>query len=230
MITRTLAVLTLTVAAFSQVSAQTYDLSPRFKAGDKNVYDLTFDIEGVGQEMVYKAKIRNEIIVVEKDGEYKVISYQTDHRVIVDGVQETSGAQELNAVTTYDKYGTPTAIGGDLATGESFRVANLTPFIAPKQPIKVGEAWNSPIEEDAAKGTRKVVHTYRLLKIVKLKGHEVAEIQLSVKETASDHPASAFGKVWIDVKTGNMIKYQVEVKNMPFGDQYINGKVLIELE
>ncbi|MCH7685936.1 MAG: hypothetical protein IH899_04520 [Planctomycetes bacterium] len=68
------------------------------------------------------------------------------------------------------------------------------------------------------------------LKIVKLKGHEVAEIQLSVKETASDHPASAFGKVWIDVKTGNMIKYQVEVKNMPFGDQYINGKVLIELE
>ena len=220
MITRTLAVLTLTVAAFAQASAQTYDLSPRFKAGDKIVYDLTFDIEGVGQEMIYKAKIRNEIIGVKDDGEYSVISYQTDEFVIVDGVKQSNNAQELNAVTTYDKYGTPTAIGGDLATGESFRVANLTSFIAPEQPIEVGKSWTIDIPADAKNGTRKIVHTYRLLKIVKLKGHDVAEIQ----------PASAYGKVWIDVKTGNTIKYQVEVKNMPVGDQYVNGKVLIELE
>lgn len=228
--TRTLAALTLFASALAQASAQTYDLSPRFKAGDKVVYDLTFNIETPGQETIYKAKIRNQIIVVEEDGEYKTASYQTDHKLVVDGKEEISAAEEITEITTYDQYGIPIAIGGDNDTPESFRVANLTSFVAPRQPIAVGKAWTREIPADTKNGTRTVVHTYKLLRITKLKGRDVAEITLSVKETHIDHPASTTGKVWVDIKTGDTVKYEVSVKNMPIGDQYINGKVLIELE
>ena len=99
-----------------------------------------------------------------------------------------------------------------------------------RQPLEIGKAWTVTIPADAKNETRKIVHTNRLLKIMTLKGREVAEIQISALETSDDHPASAYGKVWIDLKTGNTIKYQVDVKNMPVGPQYINAKVLIEIE
>ena len=225
--TRHLAVLAL-VAAFTQASAQTYDLSPRFEKGTKSVYNLTFDIETPGQKVIYKSKLRNEIIDVKEDKSYITASYQTDHVLVVDGKNAQSNAEELTEVTTYDKHGRPTAIGGDMTDGASFRVANLTSFIAPSKAVKIGESWSVSIKASEKDGTRDVTHRYKLLQITKINNAEVAEVQVNVAEDTKENPASTKGKVWVNIKTGETVRYQVDIKNMLVGPQYVNGSVTIE--
>lgn len=227
--TRTLVALTLLTAAFVQASAQKYDLSPRFTAGNATVYDLTFRIDGMPQKTTYKSKLENEIIDVRDDGSYITSSTQTDHKLIIDGKEVDSPSEELTEVTTYDKNGVPMQMGGDMDSPESFRVAFLTSFLAPSKPVAINETWVIDIAADQEKRIRKVKHTYKLLRISKIGEIEVAEVSIKVREISEDHPASVLGKVWVDIKTGETVRYQIEVLDLPIGAEYIDGGVLIEL-
>lgn len=227
--TRTLVALTLLTAACVQASAQKYDLSPRFTAGDATVYDLTFRIDGMPQKTTYKSKLENEIIDVRDDGSYITSSTQTNHKLIIDGNEVDSPSEELTEVTTYNKLGVPTVMGGDMDSPEAFRMAFLTSFLAPSKTIAINETWVVDVKANAENSVRKMKHTYKLLRITKIGDQQVAEIRLTVKEISDDHPATVLGKVWVDVKTGETVRYQVEVLDLPIGSEYIDGGVLIEL-
>lgn len=219
---RAIALAVLSIAAVAQAGqAQTIVYKP--VKGAKTVYSLSFAIESPGLKVTYEAKLTNEIVDVKPDGTFIVASYQSDGVTIVDGKKEPSTAETITAVTTYDKYGKPKAIGGDNATPESFRVANLTSFIAPTKAVGVGDTWSVQIPASDVEKTPSAIHTYKVLAIDK----GVATIEMTVVDTAKDYPGSAKGRVWVNVANGEQTKFDLAVKNMPIGGAYIDGKVVI---
>jgi hypothetical protein len=209
-----------------QASAQTFDLGFKPTKGSKTNYTLSFAIDGQSQKIVYRAKIRNEVVDAKEDGSYIVASYQTGHEVLVDGVSKQTAADTITTVTTYDKVGKPSAIGGDNANPVSFRVANLTSFIAPPTVMKVGETWTVRILGDKAKGTVDVNHAYKLASVEKQAGKDVAVVEFTVTEVGANG-ASAKGKAWIDLSNGETVRYEATMTNMPSDGGPVNGKVTL---
>lgn len=216
------------LAALAQAAPQQYELRFKPTNGTKTLYSLTFNIDGLAQETIYSALLTNEIVEVQEDGSYLTVSYQTEQRMTVGGEDVESVAETITAVTTYDRLGRPTAIGGDEATADSFRVANLTSFLSPSSPVSVGELWTVSIPADALHGTRDVRHDYKLVGFEKVGDRDAAMVDVSAAETGDDLPASTKGRVWIDAGTGEVLKYEVTVKNMPFDVNLVSGSVLIE--
>ncbi len=221
--TRPLVIAALLAAAAVQAGQQNYSIQYKPVKGSKTAYSLSFAIDSPSIKVTYEAKIVNEVVEVKDDGTFIMASYQSDGVTIVDGVKQPSAAETVTAVTTYDKLGVPMAIGGDNATPESFRVANLTSFLAPGRPVAVGESWTVKIAADEKEKTRAVTHTYKVVSVDK----GVAIVDMSVVESTTDFPASAKGRVWVNLANGEQTKFDLLVKNMPIGNVYIDGKVLI---
>jgi hypothetical protein len=221
--TRPLVIAALLAAAAVQAGQQTYSIQYKPVKGSKTAYSLSFAIDSPSIKVTYEAKIVNEVVEVKDDGTFIMASYQSDGVTIVDGVKQPSAAETVTAVTTYDKLGVPMAIGGDNATPESFRVANLTSFLAPGKPVAVGESWTVKIAADEKEKTRAVTHTYKVVSVDK----GVAIVDMSVAESTTDFPASAKGRVWVNLANGEQTKFDLLVKNMPIGGVYIDGKVVI---
>ena len=226
--TGTVAVTAALMAAFAQAAPQEYDLRFKPTKGTETFYSLRFLIEGVAEKTVYSALLTNEIVDVREDGSYITASYQTEHKLTIDGEDKTSNAETITAVTTYDRLGRPIAIGGDEATPESFRVANLTSFLAPSSPVSVGETWFVEVPANLVYDTRVVRHDYKLVGFETVIGRRAAVVEVAATEVGGRLAASTKGRVWIDDENGEILKYDVTVTNMPFGDIAASGSVLIE--
>jgi hypothetical protein len=220
---KSLAVAALLSATVAMAAQQTHTILFKPEKGHKAVYKLSFAIVSQGPQVVYEAKLTNEVVEVRADGSYITASYQTEGVTIVDGKKEPSLAETITAVTTYDKFGKPLSIGGDEATPDSFRVANLTSFIAPTKAVAVGESWTARIAADAEKKTRAVTHTYKLLSVE----GGTAVVEMNAAEAGEEYPASARGRVTLDLETGEQTKFDLNVKNMPIGQVYVDGRVVI---
>lgn len=220
---KSLAVSALLLATVAHAGLQNHDIRFKPEKGHKAVYKLAFAIVSQGPQVVYEAKLTNEIVEVREDGTYITASYQTDGVTIVDGKREPSLGETITAVTTYSKYGKPVAIGGDNATPSSFRVANLTSFIAPMNTVKVGESWSAKIEANTEQKTPAATHTYKLVSVE----NGIATVEMSAVETGGEYPGSAKGRVTINLASGEQTKFDLQVKNMPIGDVYIDGRVVI---
>lgn len=225
--TRLLVVLAAGLALAGQASAQTYDLGHKPKKGAKTVYALTFNIDGQGQTIVYKAKITNETVDIKEDGGFLVASYQTDHQVLIGGQSQQTASETITSVTTYDKYGKPVTMGGDDTSPMAYRTANLTSFIAPVTQMKVGESWKATVQANRETGAVAATHHYMLVAVEKQAGKDVAVIEFSVTESTGSNPASAKGKVWIDLSNGEMVRYEAEMKAMPNDAGPVSGKVVM---
>ncbi len=221
--TRPFVIAALFAAAAVQAGQQTYSIQYKPVKGSKAVYMLSFAIDSPSVKVTYEAKLTNEVVDVKEDGTFIMASYQSDGVTIVDGKKEPSTAETITAVTTYDKLGKPTAIGGDNATPESFRVANLTSFVSPGRPVALGEVWTVKIPANEAQKTRAVTHTYKVVTVDK----GVATIDMNVAETAVEFPGTARGRVWVNLSNGEQTKFDLVVKNMPLGGVYIDGRVVI---
>lgn len=221
------AMFALTVSLLgSLASAQEYSLDYRPTKGEKLEFLLTFDIDGYGQPLVYRAKVVNETVEVFENGEYLIAASQSDSVVLLDGVEQQTAAEESTAVTRYDKSGRPLSIAGDNATPESMRVANLTSFIGPGRAIKVGDEWSIDIKGDKEAGTADVVQKYRLMQVVE----GVCVVEMQAAETTGANKASAKGLVKIDFKTMQALSYEAAVVDLPVGIQMVSGKLTIVLK
>lgn len=222
-----LVALALVVPAVSQAQG----VSLKFKPikGDKSVYDLSFDIEGLGQSLVYKAKVENEVVEVKEDGTYVVASNQGDAVVVSEGVEQATSAPTTTSVSTFSALGRTLKIAGDEATPESFRVANLTSFVAQEAPIEIGQSWTVDIEADAEAGTVSVKHVYKFLRKETTDGKEIAVVEFSSEEISGSNPCSAKGTLTIEIATGRQLTYSAQVKDLPVGPQFVSGKLEVKI-
>jgi hypothetical protein len=106
------------------------------------------------------------------------------------------------------------------------RVANLTSFIAPPSAIKIGESWTVKIEADQEKGAVAATHSYKLVSVQNQGGKDVAVVEFTVTESG-EKGASAKGKAWVEVATGETIRYEATMKNMPTDGGPASGKVVL---
>lgn len=217
------------VAALSVVAlAQGINLKRTAKVGDTAKYRLRADVDIAGTTASFTAVLTEKILKVEDNGNFIVESAQSDGKVSF-GDQEMAAPAQSPSVTVYKPTGEVVEIRGEMADSSAYRVANLGLFRFPDKELKVGEGWTHELAADSKTGTVPVKADYKIVAQEKVGDADTVKINFTVKETEGAEGATSTGHIWIDAKTGAMVKQEAEWKNAPFpgAPGPINAKVVI---
>jgi hypothetical protein len=223
--------LTAFVAICAMASAQgpvTLKLTP--KVGDTFRYKLSAEMEVMGAKATVSGTVSDKVTEVTPEGGYTVESSSTEM------VGNFSGTEmqipDSKSTSKYKADGALVDIQGEEVAGangaEGWRRANLSNFVYPADPLKIGDTWTSSIASDSKTGAVAAKTTYAVEKFEKVGNHETVKVKFTSKETEGSDPASSDGFVWLDVKDGTQIKVQVTWSNVPMMGNPIAGKVTME--
>ncbi|MEA2554498.1 MAG: hypothetical protein QOJ65_2674 [Fimbriimonadaceae bacterium] len=200
------------------------------KAGDTYKYKLNATMDMSGMSATVKGSIIDKVLEVSPSGEYLVESSQADTRAELNGQEFPIPADSMK--TKYTAAGDVLDLQADQVTPEKWRMAQMTKFIYPGNPIKVGDEWTSTVAADTKNGSVAGKATYKFEALEKVGDKDTAKIKVSYTETEGSTPASAEGYTWVDLKDGLPVKSETKWTNAPIGPSgsLINGTVTITRE
>ncbi|HRK22589.1 MAG TPA: hypothetical protein PLX06_12305 [Fimbriimonadaceae bacterium] len=225
-----LAMALLAGAALAYAGVQEYTLKRTAKAGEVFRYQMSGELELMGQSVGMKAITVNKTVKVEPNGNYVVESTMTDGKISING-GEMDMPEQTGTTTTFKADGTVVDVKGEGVEQGGWRMANLMSAIVPERGLKVGEGWTSEVKGDTKKQSVDVKGTYTLEAIEKTEWGDAARVKYELKETSGDVAASMSGTAWIDTKTGNMVKMDSVWKDVPIpgAPAPISGKMSMHL-
>lgn len=217
-------------AAFAVAAVQEVTLKRTAKQGEVFKYQMSGELELMGQSVGLKAVTVNKTIKVEANGNYVVESSMTDGKILING-GEMDMPEQGGTTTTFKPDGTIIDVKGEGVDQGGWRMANLMSAIVPEKGLKVGENWTSEVKGDTKKMTVDVKGTYSFEALEKTEHGDAAKVKFELKEQAGDAPATMSGTAWIETKTGNMVKMDSVWKDVPIpgAPAPISGKMSMTL-
>jgi hypothetical protein len=203
----------LGAAALAVAGLQDYSLKRTPKEGETTKYKMVGTMEVLGQQVTLTATVLNKVLKVDNEV-YSVESSQVDGKINFGG-NEMELPNMGSTTTKYKADGTVLEVQGEGVEMGGYRMANLLSAIMPAKNVKVGDTWTSEVKADAKKGTVDVKGTYKFDSVEKCEGHDAAKITYEMKESNSETPAVVTGTVWIELKSGNMVKVDNAWKDVP---------------
>ncbi|MCH8978441.1 MAG: hypothetical protein IH945_04265, partial [Armatimonadetes bacterium] len=131
--------------------------------------------------------------------------------------------------STYAASGQTLKIKSTPMDADAYRRGSLMIIMWPQKPVDVGSEWKIETKADSDKGTFDMTYKYEIVERGDLLGHDCFKIDFETEET-SGGGASSEGTVWIDVKTGLMVKVDADMYGAPMMGFAIDGHFLVELE
>ncbi len=219
--------LSLVVALCSLSSAADDAVTLRFapKAGDTFMYKLVAKMQFKTAAITITTDLLNRVTQADKDG-YAVESKQSNLQITVGG--STSKAPGGTDTTSYKSNGEVVDVKADGLNAEYWRRSEITNFVYPSVPVKVGDQWVSSVKPDEKKGLVATSATYKVEGIEDLAGRHTAKIKVSFSETEGAVPAKSESLVWIDIADGSMVKTEATWTNVPSSGTTVNGTITIE--
>ncbi len=220
----------LAIAALA-IAQDGFKLRRMPKEGEEITMSLRADVEVMGMNAIFTAKLKDKVTKVEANGDYSVESSQSDGKIKLDG-QEDMEAPSGNGPTTtkYSAAGAILSVTGEDTSEEALRMANMSAFAFEDRLFKNGETI--VIENKASKLNGNVASKATVIvgATETIKGHECVVMTYDYKETSGEVPATSTGKVWISLKDGAPVMVDSVYKNAPFpgAPGPINAKVKIE--
>src|SRR5262249_10491871 len=133
------------------------------------------------------------------------------------------------STTTYTNLGEVTDIKSDQSDPNMYRMAHLQSLPFSAKAVNVGDPWTFDYKKDD-KGSVDAKGTYKVEARETINGHDTLKIHEILKESITDSPASSDMMVWIDVKTGDLVKVTGTWTNAPLpGIGPMNLKVSMTL-
>lgn len=217
-------------AALAFAGVQGYSLKRTAKQGEVFKYQMSGELELMGQSVGMKAITVNKTTKVEANGNYVVESAMTDGKISING-GEMDLPEQGGTITTFQPDGTVLDVKGEGVEQGGWRMANLMSAIVPNKALNVGETWTSEVKGDSKKQSVDVKGTYTFEAIEKSDWGDTARIKYELKETSGDAAASMSGTAWIETKTGNMTKLDSTWKDVPIpgAPAPVNGKMTLVL-
>ncbi len=228
--TRAIALIALVTAAGLASAQSAWTLKRTATAGETLRYTLEVQTEFAGNPITYRATMVDKIVRVGEDGTIETSSEQQDGKLVMDG-NEMDAPAEVGALATitYGPTGQVANVVGDMVDDGAWRMAVLEAFVWPQGEVSAGTTWESTTTGDEAKGTRDTKTTFTVAGSETVGSRETVKVDYSATETAGSTPASTKGTVWLDAKTGALVKRVTEWKNVPIAGQILDGKVTMTL-
>ncbi len=227
---RTTLVLVTTLVASFALAQDTVQLKRVAKEGDTAKYGLKLAAQLNGQDINFAATVMDKVTKVHEDGSITVSSEQKDATLEYGG-QTTQVPPGVGAetTTTFAADGHIMTIETDTPDDSIYRMGNIQTFLWPKDPVGVGNKWESDIKGAKGKSEIDVHCTYEVTAKETVGKHDCFKVAFESKELSGDEPASSKGTVWIDIKSGLMVKMDTQWTNAPISGFVISGKASMSL-
>ncbi|HRF59848.1 MAG TPA: zinc-dependent metalloprotease [Fimbriimonadaceae bacterium] len=184
--------------------------------------NLTLTFEAAGQKFNTEVESYDKVTFakVDANGQVTIESETESMEVKVNGQKIDAGedAKEKstavvsarNELVSYKSDGEPDE------TKLGIRISQANNIVYPEGAVGPGDRWTHTFKADATLGTEPGTAEYTLVEISKLDGIDVAKVSLTYKETASGGLTNR-GTVWVEVKSGDAVKAEWEMSDVPFG-------------
>lgn len=162
---------------------------------------------------------------VKADGSW-VTSSRQSLKVSTGGKVVQSVEDQPGGKTTYSADGQAIAFDsaalGDQPESTQVSASRIGTFVAPKDPVKVGDEWTVEFAANKDKDIPAGVSKFKFVKEEKINGVDCAYIETSYKQKGEDADLlTATGKMWISLENGDTVKSVVLVNNLPVAGGYV---------
>ena len=219
---RATALLLISAGLASFVAAQEeYTLKLQVKEGDTFKYRFTMEMTFGEMSAVVTMNITTKVIKVDADGNVVMESNSSDGMVKF-GDQEMPIPASPATKTTFKPNGIPVKVEGSMDSANALRMARFNSHFFPDKAVKIGDKWSAEMKGEGNLPSLK--GEYELVAKEKVGDVETLKIKFTVQEVANqkegDAPsmldnANINGHVWIDPKTGMLVRMNAKVKGMP---------------
>jgi hypothetical protein len=226
---RNVGVIALAVVAAIAFAQDTFKLRRTVAVGDTVNMKLTANIEVMGMEALFTAKVTEKVVKVDANGDYTIESTQGEGKVKF-GDQEMDAPGGSPTTTKYSAAGEILEVKGDEVSDDALRIANMSSWKFEGTDYKVGDVIKYETKASAKNGNVPSASEIKVDGLETLNGTAAVRLVYTYKETAGETPAESKGTAWVSQKDGSLIKVTGEYKNAPFpgAPGPINAKITIE--
>jgi hypothetical protein len=224
---RRLSVLLLGAAvAATAFAMQSMTLKRVATVGEVNEYKLNVVVDFQGTEVNFSARTVERVLSVE--GGKIVTENETKDAKIDLGGQEQP-VDDSKVKTTLGPDGEIVLIEGEMMDESAYRFANLMAMRWPGAAVEKGTKWTVEQKADSKRSTPATTFGFEIQDLMSMAGRDVVKVGFNIKETEGDTPASSEGVMYIDIKTGLMVKTEGKMENANIGGMVLNAKFSNEL-
>jgi hypothetical protein len=184
----------------------------------------TLTLEAAGQKLTMELKQTEKasITAVAADGQVTYESQSESYEVTVNGQKMPDESRDEKTTIVVRPDRTLVSHKRDSAepdpTKLGVRLYCATTPALPTKPVGIGDKWTHEYKADTDLGIRAGAGEYEVLALEKLGNVETVKIRSSYKESEGSPALTARATVWVERSTGDTIRAETEVENVPFGD------------
>ena len=208
-----LAAVALSVALYAK--APLYSLRWMPTLHEKARFQTTVDLKRAGVVTTVESTHDHTVVRTDKNGNYTLRTTTTSTLIRSEG-QEVRDDRGSTVEIVFSPTGSPvrflTAVGGDMA----LRVANMNRFVAPDQPIKVGDSYVlKRLGGETGAGSTET--TYTLARVALEALREVAYVSVVYRELEGTKRALATGEWRLDAETASVQSLDLKISGFTTG-------------
>jgi len=175
---------------------------------------LAIDMAGNAAQMGVREVSKVTVTAVGQDGAVTMTGQSESMEMTVNGQVVPAPVSEPSTVVvkadnTLVSHSKATADGIE---GRMFYAT--TPMFSDK-PVAVGDSWTRQIKAQPAMGVMAGTSEFKLLAFEKVNGVDTAKLSMTYKETDAGATLTCTGTFWIDRATGEEVKSEYQVNNVP---------------
>jgi hypothetical protein len=212
--------------SLSAALSQEYTLKLNVKEGDTFKYRSSMDIDFGGQSVLATVTITLKVLKVEENGNIQMESASGETVIKFDDQEMPQPAPPATRIT-YKPNGEIVK----MESAQGMLPSNIGNVAFPDKPVKLGDKWSHTIK--GQNGVPDIETTYELIGAEKIAESEALKMKVSARAANAKEGEgfSSSGHIWIDPKTGMLIKSELQLKGWQVEDapMPIDGTLKMEL-
>ncbi|MBX7136094.1 MAG: hypothetical protein K1X67_25775 [Fimbriimonadaceae bacterium] len=214
-----LAALTLVTALPAIAGQGEVKLTWQPKVGATAKYSMDVDAEGDFGQGPMKIKVTMTLANTVKsvsDKEVVVEGKTSNMKITLDGNELPAPASDETSTSTFAPDGELISVKSSSGQ-ENRRLEQMNAFVYPSASVKPGDTWTREVKGEKGGGVPATAK-YSYVGAEKVGKWDCYKVSYTYTETKGDMPTSAKGTAWLDAATGDLVKMDVEMKNVVFQD------------
>jgi len=184
------------------------------KVGDTMSYKMNVQADFSGTALIVTAVTIDKVVKIDDNGNIHTESKQSDMKIKM-GEDEMEAPSQEATLYINKPTGEVVELKGEGVDGSYYRMANISVFKYPTDPLKVGSKWSHEFKADSKTGAASAKADYEVLAFEKVGSWDTVKVKHAFKETEGADPATSEGTVWINVKDGTLVKIDAKQTKVP---------------
>lgn len=194
---------------------ESHSLLPRVKVGDKFDYDYRSESSLNGNTSVFSAHFGLTIASLEPKGSITFANRQTGGEFASGGA--TRKVPDSGSTTKFKLNGELLSADPPYASPAQARFGQLLQIVVPSEKASIGTTWTWKTPPSETNGQIGVEGKGRCVAFEERLGTKCAKLELTMKETSGDMPASCSTTVWVSINDGLPVETVIAMSDVPLG-------------